>query len=135
MVTLVNNLIQLGNDLIPVIESYEETYNVPNLNKKLNSYRKKLQSCIEYEPTKFAKPGEISELEKEFLYHVRFGCENGLKALEGITADGDIFDILESLRKVYFAVRFATTEFVPSHGDDFQERDEDFDFEREFFGL
>ena len=133
MVTLVNNLIQLGNDLIPVIERYEDTYNVPNLNKKLDSYRKKLQSCIKYEPTKLAKPGESSDLEKEFLSHVRFGCENGLTALDGITADSDIFDILEALRKVYFAVRYATDHFVPSNGNIFQEYGDD--FERKFFSL
>ena len=113
MDTLLQNIVHFTNDLIPVIQRYEDTYHVPYLNKKLNTYREQVRAFLEYEPQDLDTPSESGLDKKDYLSHIRYGCDQALIALEGIDKNCDVSDILDALRRLYTSLVFGVFEYEP----------------------
>ena len=92
---------QLSVDVINLQYDLEDHFEDKNLASRLNT----IKSQLKYFEASFK--AECGPQEERSLagYHL-LGCQNALSALNGITEESNVFDIIEALRDVYTAVRF-----------------------------
>lgn len=90
-------VIKLSDDIIHVVHTLEDNYEYPKLDVKLEYFRKRLLIFRDHKPT---FDSEVTENKLDYTYSLSLNCGKALEVLENITAEDNVFEIIDNLRTV-----------------------------------
>lgn len=97
---LKEGILKLSNDIEKVANTLEDSYKYPQLDKKLDQFRKRLTTFHTHTPIYTSDDPRVVENESGHAYALILECGNALALLENVTAENNVFDIIDSLRAV-----------------------------------
>ena len=104
---LKNGIIKLSDDIVHVVHTLEDKYEYPKLDVKLEHFRKRLVKFLDHKPTFTSDDPEVRSNESGTAYSMQLDCARALKALENISAEDNVFDIIDNLRNVDRMVNYS----------------------------
>ena len=108
---------KLSDDIEKVAETLEDRYTYPNLAKKLEQYRKRLDTLQKHKVVFSSDdPAEVDK-EASHAYNMQLDCGKALKIMEKISAEDNVFDIIDALNAVdrQILYSFPTEEFMDAY--------------------
>ena len=95
---LIDEINRFAGELVSFTEELEDHFDSPELEEKLEYFRVRLNDFKSYEPADMGN-SEVERNEKSTtLYGIQFGCGKALESLDEVTAESDVFDIIDALR-------------------------------------
>lgn len=98
MECLINEINRLAGELVSFTEELEDHFDSPELEKKLEYFRVRLNDFKSYKPADMGGSEAERNEKSTTLCGIQFGCGKALDSLDEVTAESDVFDIIDALR-------------------------------------
>lgn len=98
MESLIDLLYRFAGELNFFTEELEDHFDSPELKEELEYFRDRLNDFESYEPTDMGDSEAERNEKSTTLCGIQFGCEKALESLDEVTAESDVFDIIDALR-------------------------------------
>ena len=115
MKTIFDEINRFAGELVSFTEELEDHFDSLELEEKLECFRDRLNEFESYEPKDMGDSEEEKNENAATLYGMQMGCEKALDSLDRVTADSNVFDIIDALRGAFTAVTNLLPGYDVSH--------------------
>lgn len=98
MKSLIDEINRFAGELTLFVEELEDHFDSPELKEKLEYFRVRLNDFKSHELADMGDPEEERNKKSTTLCGIQFCCEKALESLDEVTAESDVFDIIDALR-------------------------------------